>query len=216
MLTVMRLAWTGEPFFHHGERFHYDDVRVRPAPKRMDVWLGGRRRRNSAGSGVSPTAGCRRSSCRATSRPGRAVIESVAAEHDRAIEDDHYGVLIPYAFGDPGPTPGRVSQRSAQIFDVSELVPTSWDELMASIKRFIDVGTSKFVVLPSTNRRTPMPGSATSARPLGALAPRSRLTPIRYAGHQTLVQQVGGECWGGREPNASEVTSNTHDATDEA
>ena len=28
---------------------------------------------------------------------GRAVIEQVAAEHDRAIEDDHYGVLIPYA-----------------------------------------------------------------------------------------------------------------------
>ena len=41
MLTVMRLAWTGETFSHHGDRFHYDDVRVRPAPKRMDVWLGG-------------------------------------------------------------------------------------------------------------------------------------------------------------------------------
>ena len=37
----MRHCWTGEPFSHHGDRFHYDDVRVLPKPKRMDVWLGG-------------------------------------------------------------------------------------------------------------------------------------------------------------------------------
>jgi hypothetical protein len=31
---------------------------------------------------------------------------------------------------------------------VGALVPGSWDDLRAAIKRFIDVGTSKFVVLP--------------------------------------------------------------------
>ena len=40
-LEVMRKCWTGEPFSHDGPRFHYDGVVVQPAPKRMDVWLGG-------------------------------------------------------------------------------------------------------------------------------------------------------------------------------
>ena len=39
----MRACWTEEPVTHHGERFHYDDLRVLPKPTqdRLDVWLGG-------------------------------------------------------------------------------------------------------------------------------------------------------------------------------
>ena len=100
----MRLAWTGETFSHHGDRFHYDGVRVRPAPKRMDVWLGGQapselRRVGRLADGWLPSF-----VLPADVAAGRAVIEAVAAEHDREIEDDHYGVLIPYAFG-----PSRIS-----------------------------------------------------------------------------------------------------------
>jgi probable F420-dependent oxidoreductase len=149
MLTVMRLAWTGDTFSHHGDRFHYDDVRVRPAPKRMDVWLGGQapselRRIGRVADGWLPSF-----VTPSDVEAGRAVIEAVAAEHDRAIEDDHYGVLIPYAFG-PVPEQLRavLMRRRPDLEDFSELVPTSWDELIASIKRFIDVGTTKFVVLP--------------------------------------------------------------------
>ena len=35
MLTVMRLAWTGEPFSHDGARFHYDSM-TRPAGTEAD------------------------------------------------------------------------------------------------------------------------------------------------------------------------------------
>jgi hypothetical protein len=58
-------------------------------------------------------------------------------------------VLIPYAFGTvPDQLRAVLAKRRPDLDDVSELVPTSWDELIASIKRFVDVGTSKFVVLP--------------------------------------------------------------------
>ncbi len=30
MLAVMRHCWTGETFTHHGDRYDYDDIRVRP------------------------------------------------------------------------------------------------------------------------------------------------------------------------------------------
>jgi probable F420-dependent oxidoreductase len=149
MLEVMRLCWTGQPFTHHGERYHYDEVTVLPAPKRMDVWLGGiapseLRRIGRLADGWLPSF-----VTPADAEAGRSAIETVCAEHDREIEDDHYGVLVPYSFG---PIPERLARllakRRPDLDDPAELVPTSWDGLTAMIKRFVDVGTSKFVVLP--------------------------------------------------------------------
>jgi probable F420-dependent oxidoreductase len=147
-MSVMRQCWSGEPVVHHGPRFHYDGVVVRPVPERMDVWLGGYapselRRVGRLADGWLPsfvTPG--------DAERGRAVIEAVCAEHDRQIEDDHYGVLIPYTLGPvPEPMLAHLATRRPDI-DPAEIVPTSWDELAVSIRRFVDVGTSKFVVLP--------------------------------------------------------------------
>ena len=40
-LTVMRKCWYDDVVDHDGERFHYEGLKVRPQPKRLDVWLGG-------------------------------------------------------------------------------------------------------------------------------------------------------------------------------
>lgn len=149
MLTVMRSCWTGEPFTHHGERYDYDDVRVLPAASKMEVWLGGiapseLRRIGRMADGWLPSFVTPDDAA-----AGRVVIEEVCAEHDREIEHDHYGVLVPYSFG---PIPDRLlallAKRRPDLSDPSELVPTSWEGLTELIRRFIDVGTSKFVVLP--------------------------------------------------------------------
>lgn len=147
-MSILRQCWTGEPVVHHGERFRYDGVVVRPVPERMDVWLGGfapselqRVGRLADGwlpSFVTP----------ADAERGRAVIEAVCAEHAREIEDDHYGVLIPYTLGPvPEPMLAQLAKRRPDV-DPASIVPTSWDELAALIGRFVEVGTSKFVVLP--------------------------------------------------------------------
>ena len=69
------------------------------------------------------------------------MIEQACAEHGREIEDDHYGVLIPYA---NGPVPDRLlalpRPPTSRLADPSELVPSTWDELAALIERFVDVG----------------------------------------------------------------------------
>jgi probable F420-dependent oxidoreductase len=149
MLSVMRRCWTGEPVVHDGHRFHYDGVTVLPPAARMEVWLGGiapseLRRVGRMAEGWLPSF-----VTPADAAAGRQVVEQVCAEHDREIEDDHYGVLIPYG---SGPLPDRLlallSRRRPDLDDVSQLVPSSWDELRASIRRFEDVGTSKFVVVP--------------------------------------------------------------------
>jgi probable F420-dependent oxidoreductase len=147
-LSVMRQCWTGEPVVHDGERFRYDGVVVRPVPKRMDVWLGGYARSELERVGRLADGWLPSFVTPADAEQGRAVIEAVCAEHDREIEDDHYGVLIPYTLGPvPEPTLAQLAKRRPDV-DPAGIVPTSWDELAALIRRFVDVGTSKFVVLP--------------------------------------------------------------------
>ncbi len=76
-------------------------------------------------------------------------IETVAAEHEREIEADHFGVLIPYTLGAvPDVLAAQLARRRPDLDDVGELIPCGWDELAATINRFVDVGTTKFVVLP--------------------------------------------------------------------
>ena len=104
---------------------------------------------------------------------GRAVIEQVAAEHEREIEDDHYGVLIPYSMdsvpdlllaqlGPPPPRPRRSRRRWSR---------SAGTRSIDTVKRFVDVGTTKFVVLPITEPRASTPGRPTSREAAEALLP---------------------------------------------
>ena len=148
-LDVMRKCWTGQPFRHDGPRFHYDGVVVKPAPKRMDVWLGGiapseLKRVGRLADGWLPSF-----VLPADAEAGRATIERVCDEHDREIDHDHYGVLIPYSFGPiPDALTKLLARRRPDLDDVTDLVPDSWESLRTMIQRFVDVGTTKFVVLP--------------------------------------------------------------------
>jgi probable F420-dependent oxidoreductase len=172
VLEVMRKCWTGEPFDHHGDRFHYEGVQVLPAPARMDVWLGGYapselRRIGRLADGWLPSF-----VTPADAAAGREVIERVAAEHEREIEEDHYGVLIPYAMsGVPGQLLELLARRRPDIDDVATLVPTSWEELARLISRFVDVGTTKFVVLPVDEPRRAEAWTAHIAEAAEALKP---------------------------------------------
>ena len=148
-LAVMRACWRDDVVDHHGERFHYEALRVRPRPDRLDVWLGGvapseLRRVGRLADGWLPSF-----VTPADAEAGRAVVEQVAAEHDRSIDADHYGVLIPYALGEvPDVLLAQLARRRPDIDDPSVLVPAGWDALGDAIKRFVDVGTTKFVALP--------------------------------------------------------------------
>jgi probable F420-dependent oxidoreductase len=148
-LEVMRKCWTGRPFTHDGHRFTYDGVVVRPAPKRMDVWLGGIARSELRRVGRLADGWLPSFVLPADAAAGRVEIERVCAEHDRSIDDDHYGVLIPYSFGPVPDVLQRVlAKRRPDLEDITELVPDSWEALEEMIGRFVDVGTTKFVVLP--------------------------------------------------------------------
>jgi probable F420-dependent oxidoreductase len=157
-LQVLRAAWTGEPFTHHGDRYHYDDLRVLPPPRQqhLDVWLGGiapseLRRVGRLADGWLPSFVTPDDAAR-----GREAIETTLREHDRTIEEDHYGALIPYATGAvPEQVLAGLAKRRPDLADPSVLVPAGWEQLLATIDRFVAVGTTKFVVLPIIEPATP-------------------------------------------------------------
>lgn len=150
-LAVMRSCWMDDEVTFHGEHFHYDALRVTPKPKQQppDVWLGGiaeselkRVGRLADGwlpSFVTPS----------DAEAGWETVQRVAKEHDREIEDEHFGVLIPYVMGDaPEALLAGLQARRPDLDDVSVLVPSGWDALADTINQFVSVGASKFVVVP--------------------------------------------------------------------
>lgn len=157
-ITVLRGCWAEGSFTHHGEHFHYDELRVLPKPRQhhVDIWLGGiapseLRRVGRLADGWLPSFVTPDDAAR-----GREVIEATLTEHGRSIDEDHYGALIPYALG---PVPDAVlaglAQRRPDLEDPSVLIPQGWDQLMATIDRFVAVGTTKFVILPIVEPASP-------------------------------------------------------------
>jgi probable F420-dependent oxidoreductase len=166
-LPLIRRLWTEEAVDHDGPRFHLRGVRVLPRPHQTppDIWLGGiapseLRRVGRLGDGWLPSF-----VTPADVGAARATIEATAAQHDRAIDPEHFGALVPYA---TGPVPDQVlatlARRRPDV-DPATLVPAGLDELRMTLARFVDEGFSKFVVLPLAE-----PDAASFAQHLDELA----------------------------------------------
>jgi alkanesulfonate monooxygenase SsuD/methylene tetrahydromethanopterin reductase-like flavin-dependent oxidoreductase (luciferase family) len=135
---------------HEGRWFSIEDVTVLPKPVQqpLDVWLGGiapseLRRVGRLADGWLPSFVTPDDVA-----AGIATIQEVAEQHERHIEDEHFGVLIAYA---NGPIDERVAAfiaaRRPEV-PVDRIVATSLDRLVEMIGEFVDVGASKFVAVP--------------------------------------------------------------------
>jgi probable F420-dependent oxidoreductase len=150
VLPLLKQFWEDEPVTHHGERFDYDDVQLLPKPqqKPMDIWLGGQadvelRRCGRFGDGWLPSF-CTPEIAAA----GWAKVTAAADEHERWIDPEHFGVLVPYTHDDISPQYKEILERRAPGVDPSEIIPTGYSGLRDQLQRFIDVGASKFIPVP--------------------------------------------------------------------
>ena len=149
-LPLIRRFWTEDRVDHDGPRFHYEGMKVLPKPHQNppEVWLGGiakseLRRVGRLGDGWLPSF-----ATPADVEAGRTVIDAVATEHGRAIDPEHYGALIPYAMGEvPEPVLAGLRARRPDL-DPTTLVPIGFEALAKTVQGFVNVGFSKFVVLP--------------------------------------------------------------------
>jgi probable F420-dependent oxidoreductase len=149
-LGLIRRLWTEDRVDHDGPRFHVEGVSLRPKPLQdpVDVWLGGGspselRRVGRLGDGWLPSF---------TTPPeaaaGWSTINAVAAEHERAIDPEHFGVLIPFArTGVPEGMAAFMAARKRPAAP-ADIVPVGTGALRRQIESFLAVGASKFVVVP--------------------------------------------------------------------
>jgi probable F420-dependent oxidoreductase len=149
-LPLLRRFWTEDAVDHEGEFFRYEGARVLPRPvqRPIEIWFGGiapseLRRTGRHGDGWLP------SFCTpADVAEGRTVIERVAAGHDRAIDPEHFGALVPYALdGIPDALAAFLAKRRPDV-EVGDVVAPSVGALVRLLERFIEVGASKFVAVP--------------------------------------------------------------------
>ena len=157
-IKVMRLLWSEDNVTFHGKYFTLNDVTIRPRPARHPelppIWIGGRaepalRRVARVGDGwlVSQAT------------PGEVAegivkIKGWLDEYEREIEDDHYGTLFSYCIADSR----EEAERIAEPYTLRRRTDVKLRELSAfgtardvveMLDRFIEPGSSKFVVRPA-------------------------------------------------------------------
>lgn len=149
-LPLIRRLWSEGSVDHDGTFFHLDAVGVEPKPVSdpLEVWLGGiapseLRRVGRLSDGWLP------SFCTADDiRDALPVISAAADAHDRTIDPEHIGALVAYR---DGPLPDVLASfiaRRRPDLDPESVIPRGMDELAATLESMIEVGASKFVVLP--------------------------------------------------------------------
>jgi probable F420-dependent oxidoreductase len=151
-LPVLKRLWTGAVVSHDGPAGAFSDISVSPLPVQdpFDVWLGGNLpaaldRCGRLADGWIP-AFCTPEDAAA----GKAVIEDVAARHERSISPEHFGVSLAYA---PERTlldalASSPLARRARGRPLDQIVPVGLTGLRTMLERFLDVGFSKFIVRP--------------------------------------------------------------------
>jgi probable F420-dependent oxidoreductase len=149
-LQLLRLLLTGQEITFAGEFYQVEAASVGPVPSRpLDIWLGGSapaglRRVGRYGDGwlgsfLTP----------AEAGAARAAIQAAAADADRQIDADHYGISL--AVGRDGLPPDLTAAVAARRPDAdpATLAAGSWAGARAMIEAHIEAGLSKFVVRPA-------------------------------------------------------------------
>lgn len=137
-LPTLRALWRG---------VEVDGVRLEPTPQQqpLEVWLGGKvpkalERCGRLSDGWLPGAITIDEAV-----AGKVVIDRVAAEHDRVISPEHFGINLSYT-RDERASLDDVPRRTAG--DLTDIVAFGLPALRSLIGRWVDAGFSKIVVRP--------------------------------------------------------------------
>jgi probable F420-dependent oxidoreductase len=151
-LPLLRRLWSEDAVDHAGAFYSYTGMSVRPKPVQspLEVWLGGRapselRRVGRLGDGWLP------SFCTpADAKEGRVLVEEAAAAAGRAIDPEHWGALVIYTRSPelPDRLKAVLAARRPDV-DPGDVVLAGLPALRAQLERFVDVGFSKFVLVPA-------------------------------------------------------------------
>jgi len=149
-LQLLRSVLEQEDVAFAGDYFAVSAADVEPRPaKPLDIWLGGSapaafRRIGQLGDGwlgsfLTPEE----------ARGGREQIQRAAAQADREIEADHFGINLAVGDGDmPDGLIAAVKRRRPDV-DPADLIAADWSQLQRRLDAYLAAGLTKFVIRPA-------------------------------------------------------------------
>lgn len=149
MIELCRTWWEGEPVTAELGEWSYDGITVGPRPVQdpLEIWLGGNGPRALQLTGTHSDGWLGSRATPAEAEGHRIAIQATATEAGRSIDDDHFGMSIPYS---RTPLDDRMMagiMRTTEA-DRADILPIGAEELAALLQRHIDAGMSKFVLRP--------------------------------------------------------------------
>jgi probable F420-dependent oxidoreductase len=155
MIALMRRLWTEESVTFTGKYYSVEGATIMPRPWQKNgppIWIGGRseaamRRTGRLGDGWLVS-----SASPAEVGAGIKSIRRYAAEANREVPEDHYGVLIPFYFADNAERALELAGRS--IRPRADMPTTEFaafgtaDQVRAKVQAYIAAGATKFVMRP--------------------------------------------------------------------
>lgn len=155
MILLMRRLWTEENVTFAGKYFSVEEVTIMPRPwqkKGPPIWVGGRseaalRRTGRLGDGwlvSSVSAG--------EVEHGISSIRRYAADAGRHVDEDHYGVLMPFYFSGSSDKAREIASRAIRPradLPISEFTAFGTpDQVRERVRAYIAAGATKFVMRP--------------------------------------------------------------------
>jgi probable F420-dependent oxidoreductase len=147
---LLRRWWSGETVEHHSDQFDFAGIAVAPVPVQepLELWFAGTGpkaldRVARAGDGWLTAALTPDEAGR-----GRETIVASMARYGRTIDDEHFGISLPFARTEVPATAVEQMRSRRPDHDLTDIAPVGADELAKLLQRHIDNGLSKFVLRP--------------------------------------------------------------------
>jgi probable F420-dependent oxidoreductase len=153
LIPMLRQWWAGEAVDHHSEAFECTELTLpaRPVQQPLEIWLGG----------VGPAAIDRAGRLSdgwlgANLNPAEAGIAArrigeIAADANREIDPEHFGLSLPYLRDAPSDGVLDALRARRPDGDLTDIAPVGADALRRVLTMLIDEGLSKFVLRPVAN-----------------------------------------------------------------
>ena len=149
VIDMCRAWWAGEPVTAELAGWSFDGVTVRPAPVQtpLEIWLGGNGPKALQRTGTHADGWLASRATPIEAESHVRTIKAAAAGADRVIDDDHFGISIPYSRVALGDEAIAVAMRQTTA-ERGDILPIGPNELAGLLQRHIDAGLTKFVLRP--------------------------------------------------------------------
>jgi probable F420-dependent oxidoreductase len=154
-IALVRRLLSGESVSFEGEYYRYEDARIAPRPQKpIPIWIGGESEaaiQRTAALGDGWLGGL---TTPAIAKNVIARIKAALKATGRTIDEDHYGVVVPFRIGsadDPQVLRFRqavAERRRSSGASAAGVAVGSPDAVIDVFRQHVDAGVSKFVAVP--------------------------------------------------------------------